>query len=74
MCPNSNTQPVILPPDALTSNGVLVDYLHILKDLKTEMNHVQSFLDAHIGFLEDLSQKQQDQESDKGCNAVFVLF
>lgn len=37
------------------------------------MNHVQGFLDAHIGLLEDFSKDQPAQESDKGYNAVFVL-
>ncbi|XP_044024588.1 uncharacterized protein LOC122862851 isoform X2 [Siniperca chuatsi] len=51
---------------ALTNSGVLVDYLRILKDMKTQMNCVQSFLDAHIGLLEEFSQNQPAQESDKG--------
>ncbi|XP_037606772.1 uncharacterized protein si:ch211-245h14.1 isoform X15 [Sebastes umbrosus] len=49
--------------DALTNNGVLVDYLHILKDMKTQMNHVQSFLDAHICLLEGFSTNQPNQQS-----------
>ncbi|XP_051264553.1 uncharacterized protein LOC127368118 [Dicentrarchus labrax] len=51
---------------ALTSNGVLADYLRILKDMKTQMNNVQGFLDAHIGLLEELSTDQPDQEPNKG--------
>ncbi|XP_035534063.1 uncharacterized protein LOC118340284 [Morone saxatilis] len=51
---------------ALTNNGVLVDYLRILKDMKTQMNNVQGFLDAHIGLLEELSTDQPDQEPNKG--------
>ncbi|KAM7368063.1 hypothetical protein PAMP_014314 [Pampus punctatissimus] len=47
---------------ALTSNGVLVDYLHILKEMKTQMNYVQTFLDAHIRLLEE----NQHQDPDKG--------
>ncbi|KAM7395588.1 hypothetical protein PAMA_007049 [Pampus argenteus] len=50
---------------ALTSNGVLVDYLHILKEMKTQMNYVQTFLDAHIRLLEE----NQHQEPDKGSLA-----
>ncbi|XP_037606771.1 uncharacterized protein si:ch211-245h14.1 isoform X14 [Sebastes umbrosus] len=50
--------------DALTNNGVLVDYLPILKDMKTQMNHVQSFLDAHICLLEGFSTNQPNQQSD----------
>ncbi|XP_074470922.1 uncharacterized protein LOC141755710 [Sebastes fasciatus] len=49
--------------DALTNNGVLVDYLHILKDMKTQMNHVQSFLDAHICLLEEFNTNQPNQQS-----------
>ncbi|XP_033503744.1 uncharacterized protein LOC117270325 isoform X3 [Epinephelus lanceolatus] len=49
--------------DALTNNGVLVDYLQILKDMKSQMNNVQSFLDAHIDLLEEYSTKQPDQIS-----------
>ncbi|XP_070782056.1 uncharacterized protein [Enoplosus armatus] len=51
---------------SLTNNGVLVDYLRILKDMKAQMNYVQSFLDAHIGLLEELSKNQPAQRSDKG--------
>ncbi|XP_047243921.1 uncharacterized protein LOC124881954 isoform X4 [Girardinichthys multiradiatus] len=49
--------------DALTSNGVLVDYLYLLKDMKTQLNNVQSFLEAHIGLLEDI--KAQPQQKSK---------
>ncbi|XP_078131156.1 uncharacterized protein LOC144533578 isoform X3 [Sander vitreus] len=54
---------------ALTDNGVLVDYLHILKDIKTQINNVQSFLDAHIAVLEEFSKNPPDQES-ASCNPV----
>ncbi|MEQ2297405.1 hypothetical protein AMECASPLE_034437, partial [Ameca splendens] len=47
--------------DALTSNGVLVDYLHLLKDMKTQLNNVQSFLEAHIGLLEDIKAQPQQK-------------
>nr|XP_046229991.1 uncharacterized protein LOC124051018 isoform X2 [Scatophagus argus] len=46
---------------AVTGNGVFVDYLHILKDMKTQMNNVQAFLDAHIGLLEEFSKYPPDQ-------------
>ncbi|XP_049445555.1 uncharacterized protein LOC125896748 isoform X2 [Epinephelus fuscoguttatus] len=49
--------------DALSNNGVLVDYLQILKDMKSQMNNVQSFLDAHIDLLEEYVTKQPDQKS-----------
>ncbi|XP_049913899.1 uncharacterized protein LOC126398525 isoform X5 [Epinephelus moara] len=49
--------------DALTNNGVLVDYLQILKDMKSQMDNVQSFLDAHINLLEEYGTKQPDQIS-----------
>ncbi|XP_056261480.1 uncharacterized protein LOC130187684 [Seriola aureovittata] len=51
---------------ALTNNGVLVDYLHILKDIKTQVNNVQTFLDAHIDLLENMSKTQPDPEPGKG--------
>ncbi|XP_039638792.1 uncharacterized protein LOC120547308 isoform X1 [Perca fluviatilis] len=54
---------------ALSNNGVLVDYLHILKDIKTQINNVQSFLDAHIDMLEEFSKNPPDQEP-VSCNPV----
>ncbi|XP_029281807.1 uncharacterized protein LOC115003995 isoform X2 [Cottoperca gobio] len=48
---------------ALTDNGVLVNYLSILKDMKTQMNNIQSFLDAHINVLEEFRWNQPNQES-----------
>lgn len=57
---------ISLPPAALTGNGVLVDYLHILKDMKSQMNNVQGFLDAHIGLLDKFSRDQPVQESNNG--------
>lgn len=55
------------PQDSLTNNGVMVDYLHILREMKTHVKQVQDFLEAHINFLEELSKDQPTQESDKGC-------
>lgn len=54
-----------LPQDALTNNGVLVDYLHILKEMKTHVDQVKDFLEAHVKFLEELSKDQPTEESDK---------
>ncbi|KAM4521953.1 uncharacterized protein PAE49_001864 isoform 1-T2 [Odontesthes bonariensis] len=59
----------LIPSDslraALSTHGVLVDYLHILKDVKTQVQKVQSFLEAHIGLLEDINKAQADQEPDR---------
>lgn len=44
---------------SLKSSGLLVDYLHILKELKTQMDNVQGFLQAHIAFLENLSKNPE---------------
>ncbi|MEQ2216727.1 hypothetical protein XENOCAPTIV_021406 [Xenoophorus captivus] len=57
--------------DALTNNGVLVDYLHLLKDMKTQLNNVQSFLEAHIGLLEDIKAQPQ-QKCDQSQAKVLV--
>ncbi|XP_075939653.1 uncharacterized protein LOC142941577 isoform X1 [Anarhichas minor] len=54
---------------ALTDNGVLVDYLRILKDMKTQMDNVQGFLEAHISLLEEFSKNQPDQGS-ANCGPV----
>lgn len=50
---------------ALNSNGVLVDYLPILKEMKTQLENVQNFLEAHIGLLEEFT-KNQNQKPDNG--------
>ncbi|XP_024146664.1 uncharacterized protein LOC112157848 isoform X2 [Oryzias melastigma] len=49
-----------------SKNGVLTDYLHVLRNLQTQLNHVQSFLEAHIGLLEDISKTHVDQEPEQG--------
>ncbi|XP_025754709.1 uncharacterized protein LOC102078051 isoform X30 [Oreochromis niloticus] len=49
---------------ALTENGVLVDYLKMLKEMKTQMNN--DFLDRHISLLEDFRKSQPSQDQDKG--------
>ncbi|XP_054900353.1 uncharacterized protein LOC129369070 [Poeciliopsis prolifica] len=57
--------------DALSSNGVLVDYLHLLKDMKVQLNNVQSFLDAHIRLLEDIkAQPQQRHDAGSAAEAL----
>ncbi|XP_039454901.1 uncharacterized protein LOC116332219 isoform X1 [Oreochromis aureus] len=50
---------------ALTEHGVLVDYLKMLKEMKTKMNKVQDFLDAHINLLEDFRKSQPSQDQYK---------
>ncbi|KAM4521881.1 uncharacterized protein PAE49_001818 isoform 3-T4 [Odontesthes bonariensis] len=55
---------------ALTGNGVLVDYLQILRDMKDQVNHVQSFLEAHINVLESSSKAQPDQEPYTGASTA----
>lgn len=62
---------IFSPSDALSGNGALLDYLHILKELKSEVNHIQEFIDAHIELLEKISQSQ-DRSPDKGCDIVLV--
>ncbi|XP_029705025.1 uncharacterized protein isoform X4 [Takifugu rubripes] len=41
---------------ACASSGVVGDYLCILKEMKTQMDTVQTFINAHIDLLEDLSK------------------
>lgn len=72
----------VLCSDALTNNGVLVDYLHLLKGMKAQVDNVQSFLEAHIRLLEDIKANTQ-QKDDPGqlftilvnptCVIVFCL-
>ncbi|XP_076613071.1 uncharacterized protein LOC143336685 isoform X3 [Chaetodon auriga] len=50
---------------SLTSNGILFDYLRLLKGMKTQMDSIQGFLNPHIGLLEELCNHQPDQQSDK---------
>ncbi|XP_023203134.1 uncharacterized protein LOC111611343 [Xiphophorus maculatus] len=58
--------------DALTSNGVLVDYLHLMKDMKAQLNNVQSFLEAHIHLLEGI-KAQPEQKHDTGSAAKALV-
>ncbi|MEQ2285461.1 hypothetical protein AMECASPLE_032025, partial [Ameca splendens] len=48
--------------DSLSCSGVLVDYLHTLKDMKAQLNNMQSFIEAHIVLLEDISKAEPHQE------------
>ncbi|XP_033932608.1 uncharacterized protein [Pseudochaenichthys georgianus] len=48
---------------ALTGNGVLVDYLCIMKEMQTHVKHILSFHEAHIRFLEENLPNQPDPES-----------
>ncbi|XP_023203816.1 uncharacterized protein LOC111611398 [Xiphophorus maculatus] len=50
--------------DSLSCSGVLVDYLHTLKDMKDQLNNVQSVIEAHINLLEDISKAQPHQKQD----------
>jgi len=61
--PDSNTPSRVLSlsPAALTNNGVLVEYLQILKDRKTQV-------DAHIGLLEKFIADQPDSGQTDGCS------
>lgn len=54
--------PRVFFPAAPSKNTVLTDYLHVLRNLQTQLNHVQSFLEAHIGLLEDIRKTQVEQE------------
>ncbi|XP_055005297.1 uncharacterized protein LOC110154440 isoform X3 [Boleophthalmus pectinirostris] len=54
--------------DAFTSSGALHDYLQMLKALKSEVTHVQEFLDAHIDLLEKFSQRGHSQREDTEPN------
>ncbi|XP_026173763.1 uncharacterized protein LOC113136877 isoform X2 [Mastacembelus armatus] len=55
---------------AVTNNGVLVEYLPMLKDMKSHLNNVQEFLDAHIELLENTIKNQVDPEPTKGSLAI----
>uniref|UniRef100_A0A1A7ZAI0 Si:ch211-245h14.1 n=1 Tax=Nothobranchius furzeri TaxID=105023 RepID=A0A1A7ZAI0_NOTFU len=57
---------------ALSNNGVLVKYLNILKDMQTQQNNVQKFLEANIRFLETSrdAQPRQGPASAYTSNAV----
>ncbi|XP_077949814.1 uncharacterized protein LOC120807969 isoform X3 [Gasterosteus aculeatus] len=48
---------------ALTNNGVLVDYLGLLMDMKTQMDKVMTFIEAHISFLKEYKTNPLEQES-----------
>lgn len=56
---------------ALARSSVLADYLRILKDMKTQMDSVQNFLNAHISLLEELSNDRPRQKTDTLPGCVF---
>ncbi|KAL3979896.1 reticulon-4 receptor [Sarotherodon galilaeus] len=58
---------------ALTENGVLVNYLKMLKEMKTQMKTVQDFLDAHINLLEDLRKSKPSEDQDKDITASSAM-
>ncbi|KAM9356076.1 uncharacterized protein KZ484_014079 isoform 23-T26 [Pholidichthys leucotaenia] len=47
---------------ALTGDGVLVDYLCLVKDIKTQVNNVTTFFDVQIDLLEEGSKARSLQE------------
>uniref|UniRef100_A0A1A7XWL7 Uncharacterized protein n=1 Tax=Iconisemion striatum TaxID=60296 RepID=A0A1A7XWL7_9TELE len=59
----------------LSKTGLLADYLHILKDMKTKQNNVQMFLEAFIKHLESRCGAPSGQEpaSASASNAVTNL-
>ncbi|XP_038149228.1 uncharacterized protein LOC119788704 [Cyprinodon tularosa] len=50
--------------DSLSGSGVLVDYLHTLKEMKAQLNNMHSFIEAHIELLEDMSKARPHQQHD----------
>ncbi|XP_062415391.1 uncharacterized protein LOC119195105 isoform X1 [Pungitius pungitius] len=48
---------------ALTDNGVLVEYLGLLMDMKTQMDKVLTVIEAHIDFLNEYKTNPSDHES-----------
>lgn len=61
------------PPAALNNGGILTDYQSILMEMRTQMNTVLHFLDAHIELLQEFAKDQPVLNSDKGYDAVFVF-
>lgn len=59
----SKTQIYTFLVAALTNNGVLVDYLNIMKEMKSQLDRVQSFFDAHIDLLEEVRKTPPDAAS-----------
>ncbi|XP_062415389.1 uncharacterized protein LOC119195106 isoform X2 [Pungitius pungitius] len=48
---------------ALTDNGVLVEYLGLLMDMKTQMDKVLTVIEGHIDFLNEYKTNPSDHES-----------
>lgn len=61
----THIEPFSLLAAALSNNDVLDDYLNILRGMKNQMDHVQSFLDAHIDFLEEIREEKPGESSYK---------
>lgn len=61
----THIEPVSLLAAALSNNDVLDDYLNILREMKNQMDHVQSFLNAHINFLEEIRKEKPGESSYK---------
>lgn len=51
---------------ALSKKGVLADHLNILKEMKTQMNDMQTILDAQISLLEYVQKPQPETNCNKG--------
>ncbi|KAJ3607190.1 hypothetical protein NHX12_026703 [Muraenolepis orangiensis] len=53
-----NNVKAFIPADTLTENGVLVDYLLILKELTTQVERIHTFLNTQVCLLEEHSNMQ----------------
>ncbi|XP_039980674.1 uncharacterized protein si:ch211-245h14.1 isoform X8 [Xiphias gladius] len=60
----------ILHFTALTNSGVFVEYLHILMDIRTQVNNLQIVLDAYVGLPEDISKNQEGPEPEEGLSGT----
>lgn len=68
----THTEPISLLAAALSNSDVLDDYLNILRGMKNQMDHVQSFLDAHIGFLEEIHKEKPGDSSYKEAAGSYM--
>uniref|UniRef100_A0A1A7YBU6 Si:ch211-245h14.1 n=1 Tax=Iconisemion striatum TaxID=60296 RepID=A0A1A7YBU6_9TELE len=57
----------------LSKTGLLADYLHILKDMKTKQNNVQMFLEAFIKHLESRCGAPSGQEPASASTSKAVV-
>lgn len=46
----------------------------MLKDMRTQLNNVQSFLDAHVEFLENFSKDGSQQQQGQGQLRVLPTY